>query len=197
MPRGQKPKPLSLRIAEGDRSGIGVHKLDDLAARVPKASRGIPDPPSHVKGLAREQWLIWREELELMGIDYSADAVVLEGACVNYARAIQMDHLIELDGELIEEDLRDRVTSQVIWTRLRKHPAVAISNACWKQVHMFCSELGLSIVSRTRLAVDSETSRGATDKLMALLVSPPIEKHRDPESGEMIIKDPSADPPVN
>lgn len=75
--RGRKPKPIQQQIIEGDPKHRGVHKLDATKAALPKAQRGLPDAPPHVTGLACEQWAIWKRDLELMQMHYSADAVML------------------------------------------------------------------------------------------------------------------------
>jgi P27 family predicted phage terminase small subunit len=167
--RGRKPKPLSQQVAEGDPRKIGQNLLAEKAAKVLKGDRGLPEPPSHLTGLAREQWFIWKLELEKMQKDFSADAVLLEGACVNYARAIEADEILK-DGCDVEEPIFDRMTGDKIGTRLKNHPAVARSHACWKHVHMFCSELGLSPVSRERLRIEGGDT--GEDDLLAKLLKP-------------------------
>jgi P27 family predicted phage terminase small subunit len=38
----------------------------------------------------------------------------------------------------------------------KKNPAVEVSHAAWRHVHKFCSEFGMSPVSRTRLAIEKK-----------------------------------------
>ena len=78
--RGRKPKTAAQQIAEGDPSKRGVHKLDARLEAEPKATRGLPAPPQHLKGLARKAWRFWSEELEAMNLDCRPDAMMLEGA---------------------------------------------------------------------------------------------------------------------
>ncbi len=177
--RGRKPKPLQRAFAEGDTRQRGVHKLDEKLKKTPKAMRGIPDPPSHLTGLAREQWFIWKQDLELMQQDYAADAVILEGACVNYARGIEADEILK-DGAQVEEPLFDRVTGAKVGVKIKNHPATAISNMCWRNVHMFTSELGLSLVSRQRLSIEAG-DEGGNDELAQLLMGPRVKKQTTPD----------------
>lgn len=184
MPKGgHNRKPVQVQIAEGDPAKRGVHTLDRMLERQPRAQRGLPDPPRHLQGLAREQWYIWKGNLEALGLDYACDAVMLEGACINYARAIEADEILK-DGCEIEEPVYDKLTGQVIGTRLQKHPAVARSNMCWKNVLSFASSLGLSLASRQRLAIESDGTGGGDD-LMELL------------SGPRVKREPPDEPPVN
>lgn len=184
--RGRKPKPVQQKIIEGDAARAGVHKLDAKLGALPKAQRGLPDPPAHVEGLAREQWFIWKRDLELMQMDYAVDAVVLEGACVNYARAIEADEILK-DGCEVNEPLFDKITGAIIAHRIRNHPAVARSALCWKMVHTFASELGLSLVSRQRLSIETADTGQQVDELTHLLMGPRAQRPRnDDEDDESV-----------
>ncbi len=167
--RGRKPNPIQRKIIEGDASKRGVRKLDEQLKALPNAQRGLPDPPRHLSRVAREQWKIWKRDLELMGADYHADAAVLEGACVNYARAVAADVTLRRCAQ-IKEPIRNRSTGKIVGHRLKNHPATAVSNTCWSQVRSFCSELGLSVVSRQRLSL--ECPDNGMDDLMKLLSCP-------------------------
>jgi P27 family predicted phage terminase small subunit len=175
--KGRKPKPVQTKIAEGDRRGRGVHKLDERLAALPKALRGLPGPPAHLSAAARDIWHRLREQLAVMEQDYAADATILEGLCVNYVRAVEADLLLERDGCDLHEPIVDRTTGDVIAHKVKNHPAVARSNLCWRNVQMFASDLGLTLVSRQRLTVDSADT-GVSD-LMEML-SGPYEKKKPP-----------------
>jgi len=151
--RGRKPKPTSRQIAEGDPRKRGVNKLDKKLAAEPKAGRGLPQCPKHLGMLARAVWTFWKEELEAMRLDCRPDAQMLEGACVNYERAVAADMMLRTAGLLVVEPVFDKQRA-VVGAKMKSHPAVAISNACWRNVRAFCSEFGLSPVSRTRLTID-------------------------------------------
>jgi P27 family predicted phage terminase small subunit len=103
-----------------------------------------------------------------MGLDKRPDAQMLEGACVNYARAVKADLLVEVDGLTVEESsIGDNGERTVL--KIKAHPAVAISNAAWRQVRAFCGEFGLSPVSRARLAIERDTK---TEDLAEILSRP-------------------------
>jgi P27 family predicted phage terminase small subunit len=172
--RGRKPKPVQRQIAEGDPRMRGVHKLDEKLASLPKAARGLPEVPSHLGRVAAMQWVMWKNDLELMGMDFHADAVVLEGACVNYERALEADEILKREGLLVEDSVIDKVSGQVIGTRIKAHPSIGISSNCWRNVQSFCSDLGLSLVSRQRLAIDAPND--GQDELNAILSQPFVRK---------------------
>ncbi len=181
--RGRKPKPTRQQINEGDPGKRGVNKLREKLAAEPKAARGLRECPEYLGKRARAAWAMWKEELEKMRLDCRPDGPMLEGACVNYERAVEADLVIAKSGLVVKEfsesgvrKLRGRKPQRkprLAWkrtARLRANPAIAISNAAWRQVRSFCSEFGLSPVSRTRLTIEEEGN--ATDDLIELLSRP-------------------------
>lgn len=153
--RGRKPTPLSVQIAAGDPRQRGKQKLERRLAAEPKTTRGLPEPPEHLNARAQEIWLFWAEELKDMQLDRRPDCVMLEGACVHYARAVQADLLLDAEGLMVEDSFVDKSGERIVLKR-KYHPAVTVSNAAWRQVRAFCSEFGLSPASRTRLAIERD-----------------------------------------
>jgi P27 family predicted phage terminase small subunit len=147
---GCKRKPLQLQIAEGDRSRYGKHKLEDRRASAIIPVSGLDCPP-HLKGRARSTWNRWKPELEIMDLDSHCGAEMLEGAAVHYARAVKADLQIEREGITVRESVIVNGHAHSTLTRIKKHLAVAVSNAAWDKVKGFCSESGLSPVARLRL----------------------------------------------
>ena len=173
--RGRKPKPTAVQIAEGDPRKKGTGKLRERLEREPDARRGLPDCPRHLKGRARAAWAFWNEELASMNLDCRPDAMMLEGACVNYARAVEADAILADEGLVVTEPV---ITKQgdVVGERHKKHPAVEVSNAAWRQLRAFCSEFGLSPVSRTRLTIEKPDKNTQS---IADLLSRPRPKRED------------------
>lgn len=167
--RGRKPKPINQRIAEGDVRGRGVHKLDAIKDAQIAAVRGLPEAPAHLCEAARRQWNVWKEDLECMEQDFHADAAMLEGACVNYVRAVEADATLK-GGCQLREPVLDKSTGLVIGHKLKNHPAVSVSRECWAQVRSFCSELGLSLVARQRLSIDVQDR--SANELLDILTKP-------------------------
>jgi P27 family predicted phage terminase small subunit len=168
--KGRKPKPTARQIAEGDPRQRGVHKLDEKLASEPAATKGLPACPPHLAGRARSVWKFWAEELEAMDLDRRPDAMMLEGACVNFARAVEADILVQIEGLVIVTEIHSNKAGEVISIKKRKNPAVEISSKAWMIVRAFCSEFGLSPVSRTRLAIGKDG--GIEDDLAKLLSQP-------------------------
>lgn len=167
--RGRKPKTTARQIAEGDPRKHGANKLQEKLAAEPMPTRGLPRCPSHLRGRARKAWKFWAEELADMKLDNRPDAMMLEGACVNYARAVDADLMIARQGITVTESIIND-DDEVIVLRVKKHPAVEVSNAAWRQLRAFCSEFGLSPVSRTRLAIEKKEQPG--ESLASILSQP-------------------------
>ena len=108
--------------------------------------------------------------------DFRCDAMMLEGACVNYARAVLADIAIGKSGITVEEPIVSRESGEILGYKIKNHPAVTVSNVAWRQVRAFCSEFGLSPVSRTRLTIEKDDP--AADDLATLLAKP-----REPRAG--------------
>jgi P27 family predicted phage terminase small subunit len=179
--RGRKPKPLRIQIAEGDTRRRGARKLQELAEREPKAQRGLPPCPDHLKGIARDRWFFWAEELADMNIDHRPDDALLVGACMNYARALQAEALIDSEGLMIEDPIvKGRgENAQIVGYRKRTSPAAFIANAAWMRVHKFCSEFGFSPASRTRIAINMPDT--SEKDLMEILSAPRERKKSWPD----------------
>lgn len=169
--KGRKPKSAERQIAEGDPAKRGVHKLAQKLAATPKARSGLPACPRHLKGRARYAWGFWSEELAVMKLDKRPDGPMLEGACQQYARAVQADLIVEREGLICTENYIDD-EGHVVPLRVKKHPAVEISNRSWLIVKAFCCEFGMTPVSRTRLTLDGAKSGSHEDELLKALSQP-------------------------
>jgi len=180
--RGRKPKPTELQLAEGDPRKLGVHRLEEKLKAEAKGSRGLPNCPSHLKGRARKAWKSWSEELERMNLDCRPDAQMLEGACVAYEAAVECYETIQKQGRLVAKRILDPQTNTLVVANVKPHPAVAQMNAAWLLLKAFCSEFGLSPVSRTRLAIDKADD--GDDELVEILSQPRGRKQQ--ASGEVI-----------
>jgi P27 family predicted phage terminase small subunit len=93
-----------------------------------------------------------------MNLDSRPDAQMLEGACVNYSRAVDADIIVNKQGLMVEESVIHPDSGEVIILKIKAHPAIAVSNNAWRQLRAFCSEFGLSPVSRTRLTLEKPDS---------------------------------------
>ena len=114
--------PTQQKINEGDAGKRGKHVLQRKLAAEPPAPEGLPDAPPHLSGRARDAWNFWREQLEMMQLDHAPDAIALEGACVNYARAVEADLILTREGIVIDEPTFYRGERLRGVARRKKHP---------------------------------------------------------------------------
>ena len=175
--RGRKPKAAARKLAEGDTRKVGARRLAAQIAAEPKGSRGLPPCPEHLKGRAREAWEFWSDELESMDLDRRPDAHMLEGCCVAYDAAVDAYETIQKQGRLIAKKALDPATNKLVVVDVKPHPAVRQGNQAWALMRSFCSEFGLSPVSRLRLAVEKPDA-GEADLLE--LLGRPREKRMPP-----------------
>src|SRR5580765_771596 len=152
---GRLHKPAKLKMAEGDRAGDGVHKLDEKLAMELKGEQGAPDCPEHLTGMARIAYLTWANDLVNMGLDCRQDGIMLEGAAQAYAKAVEADKLVAKHGILIIEKVKNK-KGKIISRTFKKNPACTASHEAWMRVKTFASEFGLSPVSRTRLSTEKK-----------------------------------------
>jgi P27 family predicted phage terminase small subunit len=177
---GRPRKPTGRQISEGDPRKHGVHKLEEKLEAEPKAARGLPNCPSYLKGRARRAWNFWREELQAMDLARRPDAQMLEGACCAYEAAVDCYEIIQKQGRLVAKRILDPASNKLVVVNVKPHPAVAQGNAAWALLKSFCSEFGLSPVSRTRLTVEKPTNSEAD--LMEILSRPRESKNQAPET---------------
>jgi P27 family predicted phage terminase small subunit len=184
--RGRKPKPTTVQLAEGDPRKHGVHKLEQKLEAEAKGARGLPKCPRHLKGLARKAWRFWSEELAHMNLDCRPDALMLEGCCIAYQTAIEAYETIQKHGPLVAKRVVDPETNKLVVSSVRAHPAAAQGTAAWMLLKAFCSEFGLSPVSRTRLAIEKPAD--AEDDLLEILSQPRKQKTLVPIEPEETIQ---------
>ena len=95
-----------------------------------------------------------------------------------YSQAVRVGNTIWLSGQIP----LDPETNKLVVSNVKPHPAVAQGNAAWMLLKAFCSEFGLSPVSRTRLTVEKAVD--SEDELIAILSQPRERKQQT--SGEVI-----------
>jgi P27 family predicted phage terminase small subunit len=104
-----------------------------------------------------------------MDLDRRPDRPMLEGACIAYAETVACFELIEKQGRVLPRRARDANGNWVV-VGMVAHPAVRQRNQALLIMPAFCSEFGLSPISRTRLCV--EPADDEEDDLWKLLSQP-------------------------
>ncbi|MDB5507108.1 MAG: Terminase [Devosia sp.] len=129
--RGRKPKPNTLHVIDG---GIG---------RTVSGKPRPPTCPSHLNPSAKVEWRRLAPSLFQRGIIGEADRASLAAYCQAYGR------WVEAERKLAETPLLIKLPSGYI----QQSPWLTIANKQLEIMAKFMSELGLSPVSRTRVAI--------------------------------------------
>lgn len=141
--RGRPRKPAALKVFEGNPGKRAV-------AEEPKGRQGVPTMPAKVKADVRAaKWWRWAVgELKHMNIVTKADRMPLELAALDYSM------LCRVDDEIRRRAQRDEDTGLTCTSgggAEYQSPLVGIANQCKVRLMRYCSELGLTPVSRTQL----------------------------------------------
>ena len=176
--QGRPPKLAQLKMAEGDLHKLGKKKLERLcnAVAAPDVD-GLGACPEHLTGVARKQWDELSSQLHQLGIDKRPDANALEGACQAYAHARASDELIARNGLIIETFTTNQETGEKELGETFTNPACNLSVKFWTMYSRFCSEFGLTPISRQRIAGSGKDQASAMKELQEMLSRP-----RDPRT---------------
>lgn len=150
---GRKPKPQQIKIAEGNRSKASKATL----ARQEPRGIGRPRVPAH---LSADERTLFVEALDSLpeGVLTRADEGMLERYACAYARWRKCGEMITQTGLLVQTP-----------NGPARNPLLAVQNSAAKEMHAAGAELGLSPVSRARLAGGSIAAPEPTDPMEQLL----------------------------
>ena len=138
--RGRKPKPVALRVLEGNPGKRPI-------GREPRPAGGQPSCPAHLSPTAKAEWKRLARMLNQIGILTQADRAALAAYCQAYGR------WVEAERKLAETPTLIRLPSGYI----QPSPWLAISNKQMELMQRYMAELGLTPAARARLAVQVAT----------------------------------------
>lgn len=145
MTAGRRPKPVELKLLEGN---AGKRKLPTEDER-PTVKHGKPVAPPN---LPQQAQILWRELVKLldsMGVLANSDRRALEMLCRAYAEYLDAQAAIEQYGMVVES--LDARTNLMI---LKRNPAIAISNAAHANMVRLLIEFGLTPAARGKVSKD-------------------------------------------
>jgi P27 family predicted phage terminase small subunit len=148
--RGRKPKPVNLKILEGN-PGKRPLNLND-----PKPIQVAPECPDWLLDEAKKEWKRLAPELERLGLLTIIDEVAFAGLCQNYAIYIETEKYLKENGRVM-------ITKS---GTVKSRPEVYIANNALKFVRSFASEFGLTPSSRGRISLPSELIDDEFEKLL-------------------------------
>lgn len=149
-PRGRKPKPLQLKIIDGNPGKRPMNLDQPMPATAPQ----LPKPPTHLDSLAKRIWRQTAVELYRLGLLTRLDEGVLAIHCDARSTFLQAARRIRLRTATQKKAGDAEPNGAVIRTsngNTIQHPDVGIKNQAAKLAMSSGAELGLSPSSRTRL----------------------------------------------
>jgi P27 family predicted phage terminase small subunit len=145
-PRGRKPKPIELRILQGN---PGQRRIP---SNVPRPAPVAPSCPDHLDAVAKAEWRRIAKPLEQLGLLTVLDRAALAGYCQLYSRWVACEAAIEEHGMTYETERLDQ-EGRSLGTVVRTRPEVTIARQSLQLIRAFCSEFGCTASSRARLVV--------------------------------------------
>lgn len=139
---GRKPVPAAVRRLTGTKSRRGVAEV--------KAPPGPLDPPKHLKGVARAEWIRVAQQLDDLGLLAGIDRANLEAYCGWY----------ETWRQARADVARHGMTFKAVSGQRKKNPAAQIMSDASREMRKFAVEFGMTPSSRTRVAPDMKKPAG-------------------------------------
>ena len=136
MPRGRKPQPTYLKIARGNPG------LRPLPKGEPQPDPSLPDVPTHLGPVARDEWQRLAPDLHRIGVLTQADRAALAIYCQLYQQWVYAEEHIQ----------RNLLITEKHTGRLAQNPLLRISHRTLDLMRGYMAELGLTPASRVRLA---------------------------------------------
>lgn len=142
--RGRKPVPAAIKRATGNPGRRPI--------REPIAPRAeLLDPPAHVTGSARDEWLRLAPALFQLGILTASDRGAFAAYCEAYGLMVDCAKVIKSRG-------RTYKGPNGAWCA---RPEVRLAMQARAQVQKFSGDFGLTPAARERLRVDPLNQPGA------------------------------------
>ena len=134
MTAGRKPKPVALKLIEGNRG----------KRRIPKTPMPPPEllaPPAGMCAPARKEWDRVAPQLDRLGLLTGLDRAALHAYCEAYARRCAAERHVHSKGIMV-----GRV----------KNPAAQIIRDASMEMRAWCSEFGMTPSARARMVLPDE-----------------------------------------
>lgn len=132
---GRKPKPVELRIIEGNREHRPIPK-------VPKPRKVLPRAPRWLHPLAKKEWRRIVPELYRLGLLTVLDRAALQAYCQAYAKWREAEEKAKL--EVFQTDSG----------YVGQNPYINVALKYHKEMRAWLAEFGMTPSSRVRINID-------------------------------------------
>ena len=151
--KGRKPKPRAQHKKDG------TYRADRHAGTVPDPGAPIDEqPPNDLPDLARDFWRKHAPLLNRMGLGRNADEASL------YRASMQWYRLQNAYTELRENGSETYICQKT--GNPKRHPAAITAKDMEDRLFKWCSENGLTPISRERLAIRDDGHEGEDDWIL-------------------------------
>ena len=158
---GRRPKPTALKKLQGN---PGKRKLNEAE---PKIAQADPVMPRDLSKPAAQEWRRIVPELRQMGVLSTVDRAALAAYCHAYERWFDAEKDVRRYGRIVREPILHQGV-RTGYIRLKKNPAVTISETATKIMKAFLCEFGMTPSSRSRVRID-KPAVGDEDPIDAFL----------------------------
>ena len=134
---GRKPKPVPLRMLEGNRE----HRPINNDAPKPKTAK--PKKPPFLDDIGRREWNRMVKLLDPLGLLTEIDGAALGVYCQAFSRLVQAEKAIALNGIVHVEGMC-----------LKTRPEVLIAEKAMRTLRTMAAEFGMTPSSRSRIVVN-------------------------------------------
>lgn len=160
--RGRKPKPVALKLLEGNPGKRPLPAGKGGASAVPAC-------PAHLDPEAKKEWKRIVKELRVLNMLARIDRAALAAYCQLWARVVKLEGVVQRTGEVLTDKVVKRhygrkneagVAEEIVHERTKfyRSPYAIELQACYERLHSFLSEFGLTPSSRARLGVGQATA---------------------------------------
>ena len=159
MVRGRKPKPLELKVIEGNPG----HR--PIPSDTPKPKPIAPHWPTWLSSAAKVEWKRVAPLLEEMGLLTQIDQAALASYCQSWARVEQCTRVLDAKGLTYEsrravrtgpvetDDDGDQVETGIETVLIKSRPEVVMEQRYMAICRQFCAEFGMTPSARGRMTV--------------------------------------------
>lgn len=158
MPRGsgRRPTPTAVKKLHGNR---GKRPLNEAE---PIAPAGDPEMPADLPKAAALEWKRILPELRALGVLSKIDRAALAAYCHAYARWFEAERQVRRIGVVVREPVLHQGIPLKGIARIKKNPAVTVSEGAMKLMKSFLIEFGMTPAARSRLATKPDGGKQKT-----------------------------------
>ncbi|HEY0701256.1 MAG TPA: phage terminase small subunit P27 family [Candidatus Acidoferrales bacterium] len=121
--------------------------------------------PVGLSKVAAAEWNSILPELRQLGVLSSIDGKALAAYCHSYARWFEAEEKVKQFGIVVEEPIL-LMGIPTDYCRLKKNPAVTISETSMKIMKSFLVEFGMTPSSRSRVRIEKPTEADPIDEFL-------------------------------